>query len=78
MRDVISGRVFEHKKRMNEDFIKSRIVRGGSGKVEQTIRSAGWDPLTPSAAVSEYVLDTGKLTPRLFLRLMTNSPNLHQ
>ena len=25
MRDVISGRVFEHKKRMKEDFIKSRI-----------------------------------------------------
>ena len=61
MRDVISGRVFEHKKRMKDDFIKSRIVRGGSSKVEQTMRSAGWDPLTPSAAVSVYVLDTGKV-----------------
>ena len=41
MRDIISGRVFEHKKRMKDDFIQSRIVRGGSGKVEQTMRSAG-------------------------------------
>ena len=61
MRDVINGRVFEHKKRMKDDFIKSRIVRGGSGKVEQAMRSAGWDPLTPSAAVSVYVIDTGKV-----------------
>ena len=61
MRDVINGRVFEHKKRMKDDFIKSRIVRGGSGKVEQAMRSAGCDPLTPSAAVSVYVIDTGKV-----------------
>ena len=61
MRDIISGRVFEHKKRMKDDFIQSRIVRGGSGKVEQTMRSAGWDPLTLSAAVSVYVLDSGKV-----------------
>ena len=61
MRDMISGRVFEHKERMKDDFIKSRIVRGGSGKVEQAMRSAGWDPLTPSAAVSVYVVDTGKV-----------------
>ena len=68
MRDVISGRVFEHKKRMKDDFIKSRIVRGGSGKVEQAMRSAGWDPLTPSAAVSVYVVDTGKVnTAKLIL-----------
>ena len=61
MRDVISGRVFDHTKRMTGDFIKSRIVRGGSGKVEQVMRAAGCDPLTPSAALSVYVLDTGKV-----------------
>ena len=61
MRDVISGRVFDHTKRMTGDLIKSRIVRGGSGKVEQVMRAAGCDPLTPSAAVSVYVLDTGKV-----------------
>ena len=33
-------------------LIKSRIVNGCSGKVEQAMRSAGWDPLIPSAAVS--------------------------
>ena len=58
---MISGRVFDHNKRMTGNYIKSRIVRGGSSKVEQVMRTAGWDPLSPSAAVSVYVLDTGKV-----------------
>ena len=55
MRDAISGRVFEHNRRMTESFIKSRIVRGGSAMIEQTIRSAGWDGLSSVATVAVYI-----------------------
>ena len=40
---------------MKEAFIKSRIVRGGSSKIEQCMRTAGWEPLNPSAAVAVYI-----------------------
>ena len=55
MRELISGSLFSHNKRMKETFIQSRIVRGGSSKIEQCMRTAGWDPLTPSATVSVYI-----------------------
>ena len=55
MRDLISGALFKHHKRMSETFIKSRIVRGSSSKVEQSMRTAGWNPLNPSAAVAVYI-----------------------
>ena len=35
MREVISGSFFSHNKRMKVTFIQSRIVRGGSSKIEQ-------------------------------------------
>ena len=62
MRDAITGRVFKHHKRMTETFVKSRIVRGGSAKIETTIREHGWDPLNPVITVAVYVNEaTGKI-----------------
>lgn len=62
MRDIITGRAFDHNKKMTEGFIKSRIVRGGSNKIEQVMRTAGCDPLSPSAAVAVYLTEaTGKV-----------------
>ena len=58
MRDAITGRVFEHNKRMSESFIKSRIVRGGSAKIEHTIRSDGWDGLSSVATVAVYIKES--------------------
>ena len=55
MRELISGSFFSHNQRMKEAFIKSRIVRGGSSKIEQCMRTAGWEPLNPSAAVAVYI-----------------------
>ena len=52
MRDIINGQVFEHKKKMDDNFIKSRIVRGGSGKVAHTMKSEGWDTLMPSCGIA--------------------------
>lgn len=57
MRDLISGSLFSHNKRMKDSFIKSRIIRGGSAKIEQCMRTAGWDPLNPSAAVAVYIAE---------------------
>ena len=59
MRDAISGRVFQHHQRMKESFVKSRIVRGGSAKIERTIREEGWDPLNPVVTVAVYVNEAG-------------------
>ena len=62
MKDIISGHAFDHNKKMTEGFIKSRIVRGGSNKIEQVMRTAGCDPLNPSAAVAVYLAEaTGKV-----------------
>ena len=55
MRDIITGSAFDHNKMIQEGFIKSKIVRGGSSKVEQVMRTAGCDPLTPAAAVAVYL-----------------------
>jgi hypothetical protein len=55
MRELISGSFFSHNKRTMETFILSRIVRGGSSKIEQCMRTAGGDPLTPSASVAVYI-----------------------
>ena len=57
MRDLISGRAFKAKKKMDDAFIRSQILRGGSALVEQTIRAKGWNPLDPVAAVTVYVND---------------------
>ena len=57
MRDLISGKLFEAKKKMTDNFIASRVVRGGSRKVEQAMRKEAWDPLSPAAAVSVYLAD---------------------
>ena len=65
MRDLISGRAFEAKKKIDNAFIKSRIVLGGSAKVEQAVYlaestgkvnaaklvQAGICPVTTSATV---------------------------
>ena len=62
MREFITGAVFRHHKRMKDTFIKSRIVRGSSAKIEQSMRTSDWDPLNPSAAVAVYVAEkTGKI-----------------
>ena len=55
MRDAISGKLFKANKKMKESFIASRVVRGGSKKVEQAMRKDGWDPLNPLGAVSLYL-----------------------
>ena len=57
MRDLISGRAFKAKKKMDEAFVRSQILRGGSALVEQTIRDNGWNPLDPVATVTVYVND---------------------
>ena len=57
MRDLISGKLFAAKKKMTDNFIASRVVRGGSRKVEQAMRKEAWDPLSPAAAVSVYLAD---------------------
>ena len=47
---------------MQESFEKSRIVRGGSAKIEKAIREDGWDPLNPVITVAFYVNEaTGKI-----------------
>jgi hypothetical protein len=75
MRDIIPGRAFDHNKKMQEGFIKSRIVRGGSNKVEQVMRSAGCDPLTPSAAVAVYLSDASGKVNAAKLVLTGSMPN---
>ena len=57
MRDLISGRAFKAKKKMDEAFVRSQILRGGSALVEQTMRAGGWNPLDPVASVTVYVND---------------------
>ena len=56
-KNLISGKLFKAKKKMTDNFIASRVVRGGSRKVEQAMRKEDWDPLTPAAAVSVYLAD---------------------
>ena len=47
---------------MDDTFIKSRIIRGGSAKVKQAMQTEEWDPLKPSVAVSVYLTEsTGKV-----------------
>ena len=57
MKDLILGRAFRAKKKMDEAFFRSQIMRGGSALVEQTMRASGWNPLGPVASVTVYVND---------------------
>ena len=42
---------------MDEAFVKSQILRGGSALVEQTMRASGLNRLDPVASVKVYVND---------------------
>ena len=72
MREFITGAVFRHHKRMKDTFIKSKIVRGNSAKIEQSMRTSSWDSLVPSAAVAVYVTaKTGKINSAKLVRAGT-------
>jgi hypothetical protein len=38
--EYLTAEIFNHNKKMQEGFIKSRIIRGASNKVEQVMRTA--------------------------------------
>ena len=55
MQELISGKLFEAKKKMTDNFMVSRAVRGGSRKVEQAMKQI-LGPSDPcSSSVSLFV-----------------------